>query len=888
MREVVLLAPGANESELKRTMARFGKPSIGLRVMNGPQLARFALMRAGQPIPENILSREDELSLIAQGMQGVSYFGQPGLSDIRNVAATLRQIRQMAVDGEKAEADIVRESLYKGPFIEKNKALCEVYEKYSAQLRDGNLTDGIALMRKAAAPGITLNAELAILEEYPLSSRESILAEKLSGEKSRRLTLPELFGTEEKPLRIASIRNCYGIRAEAETVLCELRDGKTSLDTCTVAVSDVRSYSQLFFDLHLEYAVPITFGCGIPIGNSFPAELLGRYVIWATKGFFGGEALKDMLFSRAFDLSRLPESVHECLNKKKPEGGRDFLSVLTGLRLTNDPAVNRERVDGLEKALTEDDNEKAYLPALKDLAGELALPVPAFMRKYARLRPAEDAFPGSLLHRLDAAALSEIIGQLDLAQAVGQGADLAGLEKQILARNVCRESSRSGAFHLCGIPEAMNCIRKNLHVLGLSASLYPGSPRENHLLLDEDIMAFPSNPKERTSGGKIRQKQDDLKNLLRAASALDCRITLSYAGYDTAELKKANASSLLYELYAKASGKAADIDAFQQAVIKIGYFDHSLSSEREIGRAVMRGAQVLPENGQGGLDKPANDEQESPVILGMDKEYSPSALSAFYQCPRRFYLKSLLGIPEPEEEKPFEIIGGADTGTLAHSLMEILGERAIGKDVFLSMSGDAFDRYIAKHPPLTRNGLTREREEFLEIMERAYEQDAVSERTGIELSEEEIHAVHEETGIKLHGLPDRVEKIDDRTMRIVDFKTSRQKSFVENDIDTCLQAVIYAYMMEEKMRKDGKDVSAAGGEFRLLRYDEKTAFVYDEAMKTALSEKLSLLKEALKTGQFDLPDLSDEKKVKEICKYCRFDMICGKQDHSEDEGEDRP
>ena len=45
-------------------------------------------------------------------------------------------------------------------------------------------------------------------------------------------------------------------------------------------------------------------------------------------------------------------------------------------------------------------------------------------------------------------------------------------------------------------------------------------------------------------------------------------------------------------------------------------------------------------------------------------------------------LKYILGIPEPEDYDPFEIISAMDTGTLAHSLMEALGGEAMDAGAF--------------------------------------------------------------------------------------------------------------------------------------------------------------------------------------------------------------
>ena len=827
MRETILLAPGANESEFRRTMARFGKPSMGLRVMNGPQLARYALMRAGKAVPEQIISREEELSLVAQAMQGGSYFGQPGLSDIRNIAATLREIRQMAVDGSKAEAAIVSESLLKGPFTEKNKALYDVYERYTAKLRDAQLTDGISLMRKALAESGSLPEEIVYLEEDPLSPLEAALAKKLSGESARKTTFPELFGMQPAGPKIEAYYKAYGRMAEVDTALQAVVKGDIAPDDLLIAVTDPAAYAQLLFDRCLTLGIPVSFGTGLPIGNSYPARLLQRYVHWATDGFRGKTAREELFGDDAFDRSRRPEPF--------------------------DPAL-----------------ELALLPA-------------GFLEKYARLRPLSDDIKDKLLHSLDRAALKEIRDELSLASRLGQEDDLSGLCAQLLTRRVLRESSRPGAIHICGIREAACALRRHIFVLGLSAAMYPGSPRENHLLLDEDIRQFASygqqETRDITSDGRIRQKQEDLRALLRIAAALGCKVSLSYPYYDTADLKDANASSLMPEIYAAEQGGAGSYEAFPKALREIRYFDNALSAEKEIGQAVAEGRKILTKE-DAAEEKPSAPQQDRKA-----KHFSPTALSEFYQCPRRFYLKIILGIPEPEDEKPFEIFPANDAGTLAHSLMEQLAEGSVPKTDFVHMAEEAFDQYIKENPPLTGQGLSREKEEFLEMMASAWDQDQQCPRTGIALKEEHEDAVHTESGIGLHGFPDRVELIGPGLARIVDFKTGRNSDYIQDDINTCLQVVVYAYLTEAAF----PELKVQDCEYRLIRREEIVSCCYDDAMKQALTDKLLQLREALDDGCFPVSENagSDEKKtgIPNPCKYCRYGMICGKEEELTEEDE---
>jgi hypothetical protein len=63
MMEKILLLSGVNGTELTRMMARFGKNSLGLRIMNGAEFARFALMRSGIVLEESFLPRKQEAAV---------------------------------------------------------------------------------------------------------------------------------------------------------------------------------------------------------------------------------------------------------------------------------------------------------------------------------------------------------------------------------------------------------------------------------------------------------------------------------------------------------------------------------------------------------------------------------------------------------------------------------------------------------------------------------------------------------------------------------------------------------------------------------------------------------------------------------------------------------
>ena len=921
MRERIILAPGLNGTELTRSLALHGVNSIGLRICNAAELARLALMRSGISIAEDFVSAREETAIAAEAAAGEPYFGRTSYSDIQEIASAIRRMRCLAASADE-EGELER-ALPAGIFKEKNAALMNVYRRYMAILRQKNALDAVSLIRKAAAEARVISAEFMTLSEYPLTPVEKVLLNKVSGGAVRETCIRELFGIRERSIHIESFKNCYGAPNEVETILTDIyarkeqgeraaatamagstaqeapatqgeRTAAATLDQCTVAVTDADTYSQLFYDYAMLYDIPVTFGCGIPIANSNPARLTALYYKWITGGFFGAEAIYEMLSSDAFDRAKLfgrlsGRSGGEAL-PGQPEGTaparpenfsrRTFMESLGSLRLTNDAETNRRRVADFRRAVTEeaelirDEKSKEYrhirkklqcIPALEVAAEELALPVEEFVSKYSRIRKGSDTNAERLTMMLDLAAAGAIYEELKVIRSSGVGQSVDDILPNILRMRVCAQRSEAGKLHVTGIEGAFAAMRDHLYIAGLSASNYPGSPREDYLLLDCDLDKFGPDAERMKADGKVVHRSAQLLSLVSLASALGAKVSVSFAGLNVSELKKDNPSSLIYELFREEKGSDATASELEEKIRRVEYFEPAISATRLVGRAYTQGHRIVPAASEAG--------QTDPVPWDLEKAWSPTALDTFFGCPRRFMLGYILGIPEPEDHDPFEIMNALDNGTLAHSLMEALGSSPMSRDEFMELAGEYFDRFLKEHPPLIGGNVAAVRDQFMEMMETAYETDPHRE---VVLGEEDVSCTHE-SGVRIHGFPDRVEKLDDGTCLVVDFKTGRRVAHVQDDIGTCLQVVIYAYLMEQK----GFRVS--GGEYRYIRTGETVTCRYDEDMKRQLGERLEEFREALLKGDFPAAVPSEENE--DPCRYCKYIGICGVAEEQSADGE---
>lgn len=867
MKQCIILAPGLNGNELTKNLAIHGINCFNTKVVGAGELAHIALMRSGITISEELLDKNEEMAIVAEAIKDIAYFGNTSFSDVGSIVSAIQKMRCFVPEVD--EASVIKDRLTSSEviFTEKNNALLVAYERYMQVLKDKNCIDSVLLIRKAIAECSVIDAEFVTLEEYPLNPLQNALLQKVSGGNVTQLSIDALFEASDAPIKISGYKNCYGASNEVETVLADIYAGK-KCDDCTVVLTDSITYGQLFFDYALLYDIPMTFGSGIPVINSNPAKLLFLYYNWRTNGFFGATAVKNILSSDAFDKSKLDEVLPEA-----PEGfsWSTFYEVLGQIRFTDNENSNNIRLDRFKAALAEDialvdkndlkackavQLKELCIPYLEVMAKEFALDPVEFIKKYSRIR-----IDNPLLFKLDTAAVKSIEDQLKTIYKVDPDQSLDEVIPAVLKTSVLSQQSAPGKIHVTTVERAITSIRKNVYVLGLSATKFPGSPREDYLLLDDDLRLFGDAAERYTSAERIKNRTKKLMDLVRLASKLGSTIQISYSGLNVSELKKDNASSIIYELFREEHGSDVTSEQLDKQITKVEYFEPNVSIGRYIGKEYVNWNFIITHN---------RDTDEPWPEQTLEREWSPSALEVYMNCARAFYLRYIVGLPQPDEDDPFEIISSRDEGIMAHSLMELLADSPMDKEQFIKTSGEHFDRYINEHPPLIPKNVENKRHQFLEMMELAFEKDPHRE---VVLKEEDIHCTHETTGIKIHGFPDRVERLDDGTCLIVDYKTGNKVKHLPNDENSCLQVLIYAFLMEQK----GFKVSKC--EYRYIRLGQTVECDWNEDIKGLLHNVLMGFKGSMLGGDFQLateipitdPDAEDP------CKFCKYSSVCGRR-----------
>ena len=861
MTETIILAPGAGSSELLRTLAKFGKNTLGLRVLSRTELAKYALMKNGISITEEFLTAKEEPSVIYSFLNEINYFKAASFADAESLSSALSTMRSLIPSDEENE---LKGRLASGEFPEKNAAILEVYERFLKKCSEDDRIDSISLVRKAIEETEAVTStDYLMLSEYPLMPLDMALIEAVSGGSYKEISLVDLFEREKKDTSDLSFTEGYGRINEAEDILDGIFRNEIPLDKCVIAATDVSSYAQVFYDLACSYDIPVTYGCGVPILNSNPARMLKLIYEWKTKGYYGIDALRRIINSDAFDRKEFAKTLgmDDVLSRKD----EDELAMMAGsIRLSFDAAENRKRMDALKAALDKEAADASASGNTKNikraeyrlrvyewtakLSDALSHGCTDFLSKYVLIRTDASGKVTNSAGRIDQSAVNVITESLDAYMRYAPDGDIDDIIPELLNRTVCSENSREGCLHITSIAGAIACMRENLYVCGLSSSEFPGSPTENYLLLDSDLTLLAAEEIAPTSENRIRRNVRSLYDLLDLASALDVKTHLSYSGYSLSELKEQNPSSVLFSIYERIDPDT-DMKAFKNALRQAPYFGSAISSDRIIGAEYSKGAVFRYEG------CPA-DKKDAAFALG--RAWSPSALSNYLQCPRHFYLENVLGIKVNEDDDPFEVFSAAVTGTLAHTMMEKLAAENFSREDFLEASSRAFDEALTMRPPVHPSDADALKKDFLKMMETSFDKDP---RNKV-LSAEEEYTFDHPSGIKIHGYPDRVEQDADGKYLIADFKTKRKIEHEQDDFSTCMQVVVYAWLCEQA----GIDISQC--EYRYLRKGKTVTCRYDDEMRDQLGEFLITLKESIENNDFP----RNENEIS--CKYCKLADIC--------------
>ncbi len=244
---------------------------------------------------------------------------------------------------------------------------------------------------------------------------------------------------------------------------------------------------------------------------------------------------------------------------------------------------------------------------------------------------------------------------------------------------------------------------------------------------------------------------------------------------------------------------------------------------------------------------------------------SYSALESFQTCPLKYKFSQIDKIKEPAtKERVF--------GNYLHQVLRWVYE----KDPHFPTLEDVIDFYY-KHWPKESEGYKWEEdleekayfEEGLRILKDYYKKNFPIKSIILDL-ETKFEAVIDEKPNKpgglhiLTGIIDRIDKLPDGSIEIIDYKTSKKMNS-KDEIDQNLQLSIYAIGLKNRWPK--VDYEQMKFSLYYLKFNEKIESTRtEEDIKSAQEKVIELI--------HDIQKSSFEPKPSMFCKWCGYKKIC--------------
>jgi DNA helicase-2/ATP-dependent DNA helicase PcrA len=373
--------------------------------------------------------------------------------------------------------------------------------------------------------------------------------------------------------------------------------------------------------------------------------------------------------------------------------------------------------------------------------------------------------------------------------------------------------------------------------------------------------------------GQPVQRVSPFPDELTAASAVEtCTIpaesvTALVPGAEALRTREAIEMRLHYLISRLGVHLNADVvdETFQEALRLMAALLAQASGEERVRQVL---AQLgLPHDWQ----LPAPAAEAMPCITG-PLRLSPSALQNYYDCPRQYYYKYVVGIPQPART-------AARLGTAIHKALELFhGKHVLVNEAHLPELIELFQAEVAQ----VEFDSQRERDQAMArgraLLTQHLEEEAARCADIANLEVEKVLTLSLADDVTLETRIDRIDTLADGRVRIIDYKTGEldtRPEYLRN-----FQMPCYAWVVQEALGRELEQVEVIGLknltetakgmkiDRKILPWDDGTGYALTPGRLQELQREVKAAVAGIRSGQFDAQP------EEQRCSWCAYRLLC--------------
>lgn len=721
-----------------------------------------------------------------------------------------------------------------------------------------------------------------------------------------------------------ALRGAVGSENEIHGALRELLSEGRLLDEIEIAYTSERPYLSLLVEETDRLDLPATFAGGVPVTYTRPGQALLSFLRWMASGYdpaelvrlfrsrsiylpagdglsdvsaIGGMLLEARLGSGRHawrdPFERYIDRIDQRIHAGGSEGGHRFLTY------------QRTTADRVQRHL-----EKLYGLCPSEETSQLAIMATSargFLETFA-------AWEGDRDQRARESLSDRLRDLGDGANVSGQSDEIASMLGELIQEHKIEAAvARAGCIYVVPLERAGYSGRRELVIVGMAETTFPGPALEDPILVDSARQRFNGRLRlQRTRAG------DPASHLVRAMGMASGRVMLTANGRDTIDGREIYPSAL-----------------FEQARELLELEDVPVYAPVPESEVALTDAEVVMSlRGDRGMEDMVTD--EFPWLLNgriaADARTAPglsiydgwlaqsvpdvatgvlsaSRLEDLAACPYRYFLKNVLDVRPPDISNPLpgRWLTPLEFGLLLHgvlrSFMEQIAERgeSVDTDVHASLMDEVLEAEV-----------TRYREEIPVQFDAGYQADVrrLQRTVRVFLAEEsrrEAHPIGFEvsfgmgrtgtldvpepvelelyngTTVSLRGSIDRVDRTE-RGYEVWDYKTSSAYNFDEEDLLSggCrLQWALYAYVLEDLLQRSGIDAPVDRSGYFFTSDREHGLRLSDAPpARDELANRIKPLFDLVANGAFV------KVQKKNACTFCDYAEVCAPERKGEKDMDD--